>query len=92
MLIHPYKSDANKSNIYNIKKIGFIYPIEYTTWMSNPIHVLKNQGTIRACTKFCDLKKSFPKGNFPTPLIKKIIDECMGHEIISFMDVLFGYN
>lgn len=39
--IHPSKRDAIKAAIDKLKQIGFIYPIEYTTWVSNPILILK---------------------------------------------------
>jgi len=39
-----------------------------------------------------DLNKACPKGNFPTPFINHIIDECAGIDIFSFMDDFSGYN
>lgn len=44
--IHPSKHEAIKVEIDKLKQVGFIYPIECTTWVSNPIHILKKQGTI----------------------------------------------
>jgi hypothetical protein len=73
-------------------KVGFIYPIHLTQWVSNPVLVNKKQGTIRVCTDFHDLNKACPKGNFPTPFIDHIIDECVGCEAFSFMDSFSGYN
>ena len=90
--INPSRQEAIKDEIDKLKQAGFIYPIEYTTWVSNPVPVLKKQGTIRVCTDFHDLNKACPKENFPTPFIKKIIDECAGHKVLSFMDGFSGYN
>jgi hypothetical protein len=41
---------------------------------------------------FRDLNKSCPKGNFPTPFIGQIVDECVVCEAFSFMDGFLGYN
>lgn len=40
------------------------------------------------CIDFCDLKISCPRNNFPTPFI----DECVGHEVLSFMDGFSRYH
>jgi hypothetical protein len=72
--------------------VGFIYPITYTSWVSNPVPVNKKQGTIRVCTDFHDLNHACPKDNFPTPFIDQIIDDYVGDEALSFMDSFSGYN
>jgi hypothetical protein len=41
---------------------------------------------------FHDLNHACPKGNFPMPFINQIIDDCAGHEALSFMDGFFAYN
>ena len=90
--IHPSKLPAVKAEIKKLRKAGFIYPIAYTTWVSNPVPVNKKQGTIRVCTDFRDLNRACPKDNFPTPFIDQLIDACAGHEVLSFMDGFSGYN
>ena len=39
--IHPSKAPAIKVVIEKLRKSGFIYPIAYTTWVSNTIPVNK---------------------------------------------------
>ena len=39
--IHPSKAAAVKAKIEKLHTVGFIYPIAYTTWVSNPIPVNK---------------------------------------------------
>ena len=39
--IHPSKVAAVKAEIEKLRIVGFIYPIVYTTWVSNPIPVNK---------------------------------------------------
>ena len=52
----------------------------------------QKQGTIRVCIDFRDLNIACPKGNFPTPYIDQIIDNCARSVIFSFMDGFSGYN
>jgi hypothetical protein len=63
------KQQAIKAEVEKLLKDGFIYLIQLTQWVSNPIPVNKKQGTIRVCTDFRDLNKACPKDNFPTPFI-----------------------
>ena len=39
--IHPSKVAAVKDEIEKLHTVGFIYPIAYTSWVSNPIPVNK---------------------------------------------------
>jgi hypothetical protein len=88
---HP-KPRLSKTKLNKLRAAGFIYPIAYTSWVSNPVPVDKKQVTIRVCTDFHDLNNACPKDNFPTPFIDQIIDDCTGHEALSFMEGFSGYN
>jgi hypothetical protein len=90
--LHPSKAATIKAEIDKLRAAGFIYPIAYISWVSNPVPINKKQGTICVCTDFCDLNHACPKDNFPTPFIDQIIDDCTGHEALSFMDGFSGYN
>ena len=89
---HPRKAATIKAEIEKLLKVGFIYPIPLTKWVSNVVPVNKNEGTIRFCIDFRDLNKAYPKDNFPTLHIDQIIENCAGSVIFSFMDCFFGYN
>jgi hypothetical protein len=67
---------AIKAEIDKLRIDGFIYPIAYTSWVSNPVPVNKKHGTICVCTDFHDLNHACPKDNFPMPFIDQIIDDC----------------
>ena len=90
--VNPCKATAIKAEVEKLLKVGFIYLIALTEWVSNPVPVDKKKGTIHVCIDFHDLNKSFPKDNYPTPFIDQIIDACAGSEVFSFMDGFFGYN
>jgi hypothetical protein len=81
-----------KAEVEKLIKASFIYPVQLKEWLSNPIPINKKQGTICVCMDFHDLKKSFPKDNFPTPFIDQIVDDCAGCEVFCFMYGFFGYN
>ena len=88
--VHPRKVVAIKVEVEKLLKEGFLYLIRLTKWVSNIVPVAKKQGTIRVCIDFQYLNKASPKDNFPTPHIDKIIDNCAGSIIFSFMDGFFG--
>jgi hypothetical protein len=90
--LHPSKAVDIKAEIDKLHVAGFIYPIAYTSWVFNPVPVNKKQGTIHIYIDFRALNHAFPKDNFPMPFIDQIIDDCTGHETLSFMDGFSSYN
>jgi len=90
--LHPKKAAAIKVEIEKLLHVGFIYPVPLTDWVSNLVPVMKKQGPIRVCVDYRDVNNSCPKENYPTPFIDQIIDDCVGCEIISFMDGFSSYN
>ena len=91
-VVNPRKAPAIKAKIEKLLKVGFIYLVPLTEWVSNTVPVDKKQGAICICTIFHDLNRACPKDNFPTPFIDQILDECAGSEVFSFMDGFSGYN
>jgi hypothetical protein len=90
--VNPKKAAAIKAEVEKLLKDGFIYPIQLTQWVSNPLLINKKQGMIHVCMDFRDLSKACPKDNFPTHFINKIVNECVDCEVFSFMDGFLGYN
>ena len=90
--MHPRKAATIKEKVKKLLKVGFIYPIPLIDWVSNIVHVDKNQGTIWVCVDYRDINRACPKDNYPTPFIDQIIDECVGSEIFSLMDGFSSYN
>ena len=91
-VVNPRKATVIKAEVEKLLNVGFIYPIPLIEWVSNPVLVNKNKGTIRVCMDFRDLNKACPKDNFPTPFIDQILDECAGSKVFSFLDGFSGYN
>jgi hypothetical protein len=91
-LLHPSKEMEIKGKINKIHKVGFIYPIMYTSRVSNPVLVNKKQGTIHVCTKFRDLIQACLQDKFSTPFTNQVIDACSRTEVLSLLDIFFRYN
>lgn len=77
--IHLKKVAAIKAEVEKLVRVGFIYPIPSTDWVSNIVPVTKKKGTIRVCIDYRDINKACPKENYPTPYIDKIINDCAGN-------------
>ena len=90
ILVHPSKVVAVKAKIEKLLKVGFIYPIAYTTWVSNLVTFNKRQGTIRVYNDFHNLNLACPKDILPIAFIDHIIDSYARHEVFSFMDGFSG--
>ena len=67
--VHPKKAATIKAEVEKFLRVGFIYPVPLTEWVSNIIPVMKKQGTIRVCFDYRDVNHSCPKDNYPTPFI-----------------------
>ena len=44
------------------------------------------------CIDFRDLNKASPKDDFPLPHINILVDNTVGHALLSFMDCFLRYN
>jgi hypothetical protein len=68
-LVHPRKETAIKIEVEKLLKVGLIYPVALTDWVSNLVLIDKKQGTIHVCVDYRDINKACPKDNFPTPFV-----------------------
>jgi len=91
-LVNPRKVVAIKAEVEKLLKASFIYPVQFTEWVSNPVPVNKKQGTIRLCMDFHDLNQACTKDNLPNMFINYIVNECAGCEVFSFMHGFSGYD
>ena len=65
---------------------------QYPTWLSNVVPVAKKDGKIRIYVDYRDLNKASPKDNFPLTNIHIVIDNCVKHQMQSFVDCYVGYH
>jgi hypothetical protein len=99
----PYKQHARRYNplIYDhimeeidrLLKANFIRPCRYAEWVSNMVPVeKKGSNKIRACIDFRNLNRATPKDEYPMPIFNMLINDALGHKVISFLDGNDGYN
>ena len=88
----PERQKAINEEVSKLLQAGAIREVEYPEWLANVVLVKKANGKWRLCIDFTDINKACPKDNFPLPRIDLIVDATSGHELLSFMDALSGYN
>ncbi|KAI5316794.1 hypothetical protein L3X38_036501 [Prunus dulcis] len=72
---------------------GFIREVQYPTWLSNIVPVLKKKtGALRICVDYRDVNDACPKDEFPLPITELLVDATTGFGALSFMDGFSGYN
>ena len=81
-----------KDEIQKQLNVGFLSVVEYLEWLANVVHVPKKDSKVRVCVDFRDLNKASPKDYFPLPHVDMLVDNMIGHSMLSFMDGFFGYS
>ena len=79
-----------KEEIQKQLSVWFISVVEYPKWLANVVPVPKKDGNVRVCVDFRDLNKVSPKDDFPLPHIDLLVDNTVGHSMLSFMDGFWG--
>jgi hypothetical protein len=70
----------------------FIRPVDYPSWLANPVLVEKPNGSWHMCIIYTGLNKACPKDEYPLPRICQIIDSTVLCELLSFLDAYSGYH
>jgi hypothetical protein len=52
----------------------------------------KDSGKIRVCIDFRDLNRATLKDEYPMHIADMLINDALGHQVISFIDGNAGYN
>jgi hypothetical protein len=73
-------------------KVGIIFPIKYSEWVSNLVHIRKSTVQIRLCIDFHALNRVNIKENFPLPNMEMILQQVVGSQMMSLLDSFSGYN
>lgn len=58
----------------------------YPTWLAYIVLMAKKDGKIRICMDYRGLNKESQKDNFPLSNIHILIENCVKHELESFVD------
>jgi hypothetical protein len=52
----------------------------------------KGSGKIRVCINFRNLNRATPKDEYLMPIADMLINDALGHKVLSFLDGNAGYN
>jgi hypothetical protein len=73
-------------------KVGIIFPVKYSEWVSNLVSIRKTTGRNRLCVDFRALNRASVKDHFPLPNMEMILQQVAGSQMMSLLDGFFGYN
>jgi hypothetical protein len=88
----PERRETIRLEVNKLFEVGFIRPVDYPSWLANPVLVEKSDGSWRMCIDYTSLNNSCPKDEYPLPHICQIVDSTSSCELLSFMDAYLGYH
>jgi hypothetical protein len=74
-----------QKELEKILNVGIIFPVKYSDWISNLVHVRKSIGQIRLCVDFRALNRANIKYHFPLPNMEIILQQVVGSQKMSLM-------
>jgi hypothetical protein len=88
----PERHKAIRLEVNKLLEAGFIRPVDYSSWLANPVLVEKPDKSWRMCIDYTSLNKACPKDEYPLPRIYQIIDSTASCELLSFLDAYSCYH
>jgi hypothetical protein len=88
----PKRSKTIRQEVNKLLEAGFIRPVDYQSWLANPVLVEKPDGSWRMCIDYTSLNKACTKDEYPLPRIYQIVDSTMSCELLLFLDAYSGYH
>jgi hypothetical protein len=61
----PERRETIQVHVNKLLKVRFIRPIDYPSWLANPVLVEKPDGSWRMCIDYTSLNKTCPKDEYP---------------------------
>jgi hypothetical protein len=83
---------AIRQEVNRLLETRFITPVDYPSFLANPILVEKLNGSWCMCIDYTSLNKPCPKDEYPLPRICQIIDSTVLCELLTFLDAYSGYH
>jgi hypothetical protein len=71
--INPALEATIQKELEKLLKVGIIFPVKYSEWVSNLVLVRKTTGQIRLCVDFRALNLASIKDHFPLPNMEMIL-------------------
>jgi hypothetical protein len=88
----PERCETIQLEVNKLLEARFIRPVDYPSWLTNPVLVEKFDGSWRMYIDYTSLNKACPKDEYPLPRIYQIVDSTASCELLSFLDVYSGYH
>jgi hypothetical protein len=88
----PERRETIRQEVNKLLEVRFIRPVDYPSWLANPVLVEKHVSSWRMCIDYTSLNKACPKDEYPLPRICQIIDSTTSCELLSFLDAYSGYH
>jgi hypothetical protein len=86
------RREAIQLEVNKLLEVGFIRPVDYPSWLANPVLVEKPDGSWRMCIDYTSLNKACPKDEYRLPRICQIVDSTASCKLLSFLDAYSGYH
>jgi hypothetical protein len=88
----PERREIIRQEVNKLLEARFIRPVDYPSWLANPILIEKPDDSWRMCIDYTSLNKACPKYEYPLTRICQIVDSTMSCELLSFLDAYSGYH
>jgi hypothetical protein len=88
----PERRETIRLEVKRLLEAGFVRPVDYPSWLVNPILVEKLDVSWRMCIDYTSLNKGYLKDEYPLPHICQIVDSTTSCELLSFLDAYSGYH
>jgi hypothetical protein len=88
----PERHETIRLEVNKLLEAVFIMPVDYPSWLANPVLVEKPDGSWRMCINYTSLNKACPKDEYSLPHICQIVDSKASCELLSFLDAYLGYH
>jgi hypothetical protein len=88
----PESRETIRQEVNKLVEVGFIMPVDYPSWLANPVLIEKPDGSWRMCIDYTSLNKACPKDEYPLPCICQIVDSTASCDLLSFLDAYSGYH
>jgi hypothetical protein len=83
--INPVLEVTIRKKLEKLLKVGIIFLVKYSEWVSNLVLVQKTTGQIILFFDFNALNRSSIKDHFPLPNMEMIFQQVAGSQMMSFM-------
>jgi hypothetical protein len=88
----PERHETIQQEVNKLLEVGFIRPVDYPSWLANPVLVENPDGSLCMCIDYTSFNKACPKDEYLMSRICQIIDSTMSCELLSFLNTNSGYH